>query len=242
MHDAVAEHAHVGVLIATDDLSAAHAARKHRVDRPGHLFHGGIVATGGNVHGTRCMDRSALARSIFARPDERLSVAPHCPHAVGRPPRRRRARGRSFARRRSRCACSRTSLRSNTCGIAGFSDARRTIAVWPQLSPSRSRALSPPSMPICSSSSFATTMTEALSRAIAYRNSAGHAYENSVVGHRHPHRGARRASSRPDRAPSARGRPRAAVHRLHPVRAARPMTRRAIAASRWASAVRARGW
>jgi hypothetical protein len=42
MHDAMAEDPHVRRFITVDGLPAAHALRKHRVDRPRELLDGGI--------------------------------------------------------------------------------------------------------------------------------------------------------------------------------------------------------
>jgi hypothetical protein len=51
VHHAVAQNPDVGVFVARDRRTAAHAARKQRVDRSRHLFHSRIVTTSGDVHG-----------------------------------------------------------------------------------------------------------------------------------------------------------------------------------------------
>lgn len=52
VHNAVHEHANIGVFIPRDRFAAAHAARKHRINGAGELFDGWVVAACGNVHGT----------------------------------------------------------------------------------------------------------------------------------------------------------------------------------------------
>jgi hypothetical protein len=52
MHNAMRQDPHVGILVARNRLTAAHAARKHCVDRSRQLIDGWVVGARGDVHAT----------------------------------------------------------------------------------------------------------------------------------------------------------------------------------------------
>jgi uncharacterized damage-inducible protein DinB len=70
MHHTMRHHANIGVLVPRDELAAAHAPRKHREDRAGHLFDGGVVVPGGDVHGRESTPAAnfAVTRRLGSKP------------------------------------------------------------------------------------------------------------------------------------------------------------------------------
>jgi uncharacterized damage-inducible protein DinB len=172
MDNAVREDANVGVLVPRDRLAAAHAAREHRVDGPGHFFDGGIVVAGSDVHWHTmyecayfCQMKESLLRLVAhmrwadARVADELEDAPSAdPEAV-----------RLFAHIAS----------VEHLWYSRIFGGTPAHAVWPALSVAESRRLAGEHAELFERLVDAADAA-ALDRVVEYRNSAGIDYRSSV--------------------------------------------------------------
>jgi uncharacterized damage-inducible protein DinB len=175
VHDAMAQDANVGVLEACDQFATPHAARKHRVDRARHLIDRGVVWAGSDVHASLSIHAADFRQSRhFTMNDLLLRLVAHMRWADSQ-----------FA----------DALETDPPGEAVRLFAHVTSVehlwysrivgrtpehpVWPQLVVSQSRTLAAQHADL-----FEQLLTDAdhdaLSRVVAYRNSAGRDYRSPV--------------------------------------------------------------
>lgn len=175
MHDTVSEDANVGVLVARDRLTTPHAARKHRVDRSRELLERGVVMPGGDVHDTL----SYMCRELSPEPTRNMND--HLLRLIGH----MRWADAQFA---------------DALDLDPVGDAVRLFAhvasvehlwyariqgrahqypVWPSFDVAQSRAVAAEHADLFEQLVM-NADDNALSRRVAYRNSAGRDYQSPV--------------------------------------------------------------
>jgi uncharacterized damage-inducible protein DinB len=179
VHDPVREDANVRFLECPDRITAFHAARKEGVDRPRELLHGGIIVAGANVHGTQSQGASDFARSNQARlvNDMLLRLVRHMRHAdaivadaLDRTDRTKGEAPRLFAHIAA----------VEHLWYARIHERAPDHSVWPALEVPAARDLAARQADLFEAL-VRDADAEALGREVAYRNSAGRDFRNTVA-------------------------------------------------------------